>query len=75
MSQEGWDNSLKYETDVPIPSAAELDPKQVLVKLHSASLNYRELMIPAVNVSATSLFLRIPKTDNNRVTTAHWLGQ
>lgn len=57
--QEGWEKSLKYETDVRVPSAEELGEMQVLVKLHAASLNYRELMIPAVNVSCLDVGHRI----------------
>lgn len=48
--QDGFENSLKYETDVAIPSESDLSPNQVLVKLHAASLNYRELMISSPNV-------------------------
>jgi hypothetical protein len=63
IGQEGWEKSLKYETDVRVPSAEELGEMQVLVKLHAASLNYRELMIPAVNVS-------LPRRCSPRITNA-----
>ncbi|KAM0328525.1 hypothetical protein ACHAQA_004932 [Verticillium albo-atrum] len=43
--QEGFDTSLEYQQDVPVPAATELSPNEVLVKLHAASLNYRELVI------------------------------
>lgn len=43
--QEGFETSLKYETKVPIPSKDELGPNDVLVKLHAASLNFRDLVI------------------------------
>lgn len=43
--QEGFETSLEFQQDVPIPSPSDLGPNQVLVKLHAASLNYRELMI------------------------------
>ncbi|KAF5563658.1 alcohol dehydrogenase [Fusarium napiforme] len=45
--QQGFEKSLKYETNVPIPSHDELGPRDVLVKLHAASLNYRDLVIAA----------------------------
>ncbi|KAK7427810.1 hypothetical protein QQZ08_005748 [Neonectria magnoliae] len=44
-SQEGFETSLKYEENVPVPSAEKLAPNEVLVKLYAASLNYRELII------------------------------
>jgi NADPH:quinone reductase-like Zn-dependent oxidoreductase len=43
--QEGFEASLEYQTDVHIPSSQELGPHQVLVRMHAASLNYRELVI------------------------------
>lgn len=43
--QEGFEASLEYQTDVYIPSSQELGPNQVLVRMHAASLNYRELVI------------------------------
>ncbi|CAM1507639.1 Fc.00g072800.m01.CDS01 [Cosmosporella sp. VM-42] len=43
--QEGFETSLKYEENIPVPSAEKLGPNEVLVKLHAASLNYRELPI------------------------------
>jgi len=45
--QQGFETSLKYETNVPIPSKDELGPHDVLVKLYAASLNYRDLVIAA----------------------------
>jgi NADPH:quinone reductase-like Zn-dependent oxidoreductase len=45
--QQGFETSLKYETNVPIPSQDELGPNDVLVKLNAASLNYRDLVIAA----------------------------
>ncbi|KAI8680795.1 hypothetical protein LRP88_04434 [Fusarium phalaenopsidis] len=44
-SQEGFETSLEYQENVPVPSQAELGPNEVLVKLYAASLNYRELVI------------------------------
>ncbi|KAJ4316383.1 hypothetical protein N0V84_007898 [Fusarium piperis] len=44
-SQEGFETSLAYHENVPVPSQAELGPNEVLVKIHAASLNYRELVI------------------------------
>ncbi|KAM5341336.1 hypothetical protein ACJ41O_014367 [Fusarium nematophilum] len=44
-SQEGFETSLEYQENIPIPSADQLGPNEVLVKMHAASLNYRELVI------------------------------
>ncbi|KAM6524391.1 hypothetical protein FSOLCH5_004993 [Fusarium solani] len=44
-SQEGFETSLEYQENVPVPSQAGLGPNEVLVKLYAASLNYRELVI------------------------------
>ncbi|KAH8893945.1 putative alcohol dehydrogenase [Thozetella sp. PMI_491] len=43
--QEGFEISLEYQENVAIPSADELGPNEVLVRMHGASLNYRELVI------------------------------
>ncbi|WAO87379.1 PKS-ER domain-containing protein [Fusarium falciforme] len=44
-SQEGFETSLEYQENVPVPSQAELGSNEVLVKIYAASLNYRELAI------------------------------
>ncbi|KAJ4132395.1 hypothetical protein NW754_015211 [Fusarium falciforme] len=44
-SQEGFETSLEYQENVPVPSQAELGSNEVLVKIYAASLNYRELVI------------------------------
>ncbi|KAI1172787.1 putative zinc-containing alcohol dehydrogenase [Nemania sp. FL0916] len=44
-SQKGFENSLEYQENIQIPAASDLGPKEVLVKMFAASLNYRELMI------------------------------
>ncbi|KAJ5436504.1 hypothetical protein N7445_007389 [Penicillium cf. griseofulvum] len=44
-SQEGFETSLEYQQHVKIPSTHELGPHEVLVRMHAASLNYRELVI------------------------------
>ncbi|KAI0502851.1 putative alcohol dehydrogenase [Xylaria bambusicola] len=44
-SQNGFENSLEYRKDIRIPSSSDLGPKDVLVKMLAASLNYRDLMI------------------------------
>lgn len=51
--QEGFEKSLEFQENVGIPSPNELGPKECLVRLHSASLNYRELVIsgPIVGLS------------------------
>ncbi|KAF4454932.1 hypothetical protein F53441_2641 [Fusarium austroafricanum] len=43
--QQGVETSLKYEDNVPIPTKESLGPNDVLVKLHAASLNYRDIVI------------------------------
>jgi NADPH:quinone reductase-like Zn-dependent oxidoreductase len=48
--QQGFETSLKYEDNVPIPSQDELGSNEVLVKLHAASLNYRDLVIATSDV-------------------------
>lgn len=44
-SQDGFETSLEYQQNVPVPSADQLGPTDVLVRMHAASLNYRELVI------------------------------
>ncbi|KAH7324278.1 putative alcohol dehydrogenase [Stachybotrys elegans] len=44
--QEGFEASLEFKENLHIPSAKDLAPDEVLVKLMAASLNYRELVIP-----------------------------
>ncbi|KAJ6112045.1 hypothetical protein N7523_008106 [Penicillium sp. IBT 18751x] len=43
--QEGFEKSLEYQEGLDVPSANELGSHDVLVTMHAASLNYRELMI------------------------------
>lgn len=50
-SQEGFENSLEYQENLIIPSVDVLGPYEVLVKLHAASLNYREIIIAGPGVS------------------------
>jgi NADPH:quinone reductase-like Zn-dependent oxidoreductase len=50
-SQEGFETSLEYQVNVPVPTGDELGPHEVLVEIHAASLNYREIMIASPNVS------------------------
>lgn len=54
-SQEGFETSLEFRQNVSVPSADELAPNEVLVKLYAASLNYRELPIagPVVRLHDT----------------------
>lgn len=49
-SQEGFEISLEYQENVTIPLADELGPNEVLVKMHAASLNYREIVIAGPGV-------------------------
>lgn len=44
-SQLGFEKSLEYQENVKVPTPDELGPNDVLVKIHAASLNYRELPI------------------------------
>lgn len=50
-NQDGFDAALEYQKNIPVPSAKDLGPKEVLVELHAASLNYRELAIAGPMVS------------------------
>jgi NADPH:quinone reductase-like Zn-dependent oxidoreductase len=50
-SQEGFEVSLQYQENVRIPLKSELGAHEVLVKLHAASLNYREIVIAGPMVS------------------------
>ncbi|RAL03759.1 zinc-dependent alcohol dehydrogenase family protein [Aspergillus ibericus CBS 121593] len=43
--QEGFETSLQYQQDINIPSAHDLTPNELLVRMYAASLNYRDLMI------------------------------
>ncbi len=61
----GLDN-LKLET-VPLP---ELGPRDVLVELHAASLNYRDLMTVLGTYNPRMVLPRIPGSDASGVVTA-----
>lgn len=50
--QDGFETSLEYQENVPIPSADSLGANEILVKIHAASLNYRELVIAGPIVSS-----------------------
>lgn len=52
--QEGFEKSLEYQDNLKVPSKDSLQPNEVLVKLHAASLNYRELVIAGPMVSRTT---------------------
>lgn len=59
-SQDGFETSLEYQQNVPMPSADQLGPTDVLVRMQAASLNYRELVIAGPIVcNALLLFLII----------------
>lgn len=49
-SQEGFETSLEYQDNVLEPTADEIGPNEVLVEIHAASLNYREILIASPNV-------------------------
>ena len=44
-NQRGFLESLQYKTGLPLPKAEQLGEDNVLVALHAASLNYRDLAI------------------------------
>lgn len=54
-SQEGFAASLQYQENVRIPSPDELGSNEVLVKIHAASLNYREIQIADPKVNKATL--------------------
>ena len=51
--QEGFETSLQYQTDAKTPQADELGTNDVLVRLHAAALNPRELVSAQGGVRAT----------------------
>lgn len=51
ISQEGFEKSLHYDTNAPVPAVDDLAPDAVLVKMYAAGLNYRELDIASPGVS------------------------
>lgn len=50
-SQEGFDKSLQFNENAPVPSADQLKPDQVLVRIKAASLNYRDVDVASPTVS------------------------
>ncbi|KAJ9137083.1 putative Zinc-containing alcohol dehydrogenase [Pleurostoma richardsiae] len=48
-SQKGFEVSLEYQENVKVLSASELEPDEVLVEIHAASLNYRDIVIASPN--------------------------
>lgn len=44
-SQKGFVKSLNFRTELPLPKAEQLGGEEVLVALHAASLNYRDLAL------------------------------
>ena len=54
-NQDGFEKALEYQQDIPVPSASDLGPNEVLVALHAASLNYRDLVIAGRPVSLTDI--------------------
>ncbi|OOG00433.1 hypothetical protein ASPCADRAFT_37713 [Aspergillus carbonarius ITEM 5010] len=62
--QEGFEKSLEYQQDIGIPSAHDLGPNEVLVRMYAASLNYRELMIASpVNFNGAIVPSLVPACD------------
>ena len=50
-SQKGFESSLEFQENVKVPAADDLGPDEVLVRIHAASLNYREIVIASPDVS------------------------
>lgn len=50
-SQSGFETSLQYQDNIPIPPPDSLRSNEVLVKIHETSLTYREIQIADPNVS------------------------
>lgn len=44
-NQRGFLESLEFRAKLPLPTADQLGDKDVLVALHAASLNYRDLAL------------------------------
>ncbi|RYP17905.1 hypothetical protein DL765_004224 [Monosporascus sp. GIB2] len=68
--QEGFEVSLKYEQSVKVPSADDLGANEVLVKMHSASLNYRELIIARGGITGPITVPVVPGCDGAGVVEA-----
>lgn len=58
--QEGFEASLEYDDAAPAPTAAGLGPTDVLVRLHAASLNYREIALADPGVCTSLLPSTLP---------------
>jgi hypothetical protein len=57
--------SLHYDASAPATAAADLGPEDVLVEMHAASLNYRDLVIARVCITRLiflSLSLYLPRS-------------
>lgn len=48
--QKGFETSLEYQESIKAPLAEDLSPNEVLVKMHAASLNHREIMVASPGV-------------------------
>ncbi|KAH7037821.1 putative alcohol dehydrogenase [Microdochium trichocladiopsis] len=59
VSQNGFDESLQYD-DSYSPTEADLGPEDVLVEVHAASLNYRDIAI----AKAGKVAMPLPITPN-----------
>jgi NADPH:quinone reductase-like Zn-dependent oxidoreductase len=53
--QQGFEASLEYQKHVRVPKQEELGSNEVLVKLHAASLNAREINIADPKVQHNAL--------------------
>ena len=62
-SQEGFENSLQYQENVKLPSTKDLKHDEVLVRIHAASLNSREIQIADPHVRNLCCLTYISKAD------------
>ena len=57
-NQDGFEAALEYQQNVLVPSPQQLGQDEVLLELHAASLNYRDLIIAGPVVSHMQGVLR-----------------
>ncbi|KAJ5114049.1 hypothetical protein N7456_002583 [Penicillium angulare] len=62
-AQDGFRTSLKYQENISVPSSDELGPHDVLVRMHAAGLNYRELEIARPSIIGNIPLPMIPGCD------------
>ncbi|KAJ5272408.1 hypothetical protein N7478_007533 [Penicillium angulare] len=62
-AQDGFKTSLQYQENISVPSPNELGPRDVLVRIYAASLNYRELEIARPSLIGNIALPIIPGCD------------